>query len=161
MNVPVSTGATNVDELERTRLIKALHAKGLPLSRLARENLAFDGRFIVFDGRNLCAYPDAAEGHWPRQGGSNAAVCSICLRSVRARRPAEKASKLWHRRPEFAPDNSLACQRIDALVELIERHCDRAHRTRRDVPHDHSQMCRPGLPRHEPLISQPLPIILI
>ena len=48
------------DELERARLIKALHAKGLPLSRLARENLAFDGRFLVFDGRNLCVYPDAA-----------------------------------------------------------------------------------------------------
>ena len=47
-------------DLERARLIKALHQKGLPLSRLARENLAFDGRFIVFDGRNLCAYADAA-----------------------------------------------------------------------------------------------------
>src|SRR5215471_20723776 len=28
------------EDLERARLIKALHAKGLPLSRLARENLA-------------------------------------------------------------------------------------------------------------------------
>src|SRR5215472_10883063 len=41
------------DDLERARLIKALHAKGLPLSRLARENLAFDGRFVIFDGRTL------------------------------------------------------------------------------------------------------------
>ena len=48
------------DDLERARLIKALHQRGLPLSRLALENLAFDGRFIVFDGRNLCAYADAA-----------------------------------------------------------------------------------------------------
>jgi len=27
---------------------------------LARENLAFDGRFVIFNGRTLCAYPDAA-----------------------------------------------------------------------------------------------------
>ena len=32
----------------------------MPLSRLARENLAFDGQFVIFDGRNLCAYADAA-----------------------------------------------------------------------------------------------------
>ena len=49
------------DDLERARLIKALHAKGLPLSRLPRENLAFDGQFVIFDGWTLCAYPDAAE----------------------------------------------------------------------------------------------------
>ena len=48
------------DDLQRARLIKALHAKGLPLSRLPRENLAFDGQFVIFDGRTLCAYPDAA-----------------------------------------------------------------------------------------------------
>ena len=48
------------DELERARLIKALHAKGLPLSRLARENLAIHGQFVIFDGGTLCAYPDAA-----------------------------------------------------------------------------------------------------
>jgi len=48
------------DDLERALLIKALHGKGLPLSRLARENLAFEGQFVIFDGRTLCAYPDAA-----------------------------------------------------------------------------------------------------
>ena len=47
------------DDLERARLIKALHQRGLPLSRLARENLAFDGQFVIFDGRQLRAYPDA------------------------------------------------------------------------------------------------------
>ena len=50
------------DDLERARLIKALHAKGLPLSRLARENLAFDGQaFVLFDGRELRGCRDAAE----------------------------------------------------------------------------------------------------
>ena len=48
------------DDLERALLIKALHTKGLPLSLLARENLAFEGQFVIFDGRTLCAYPDAA-----------------------------------------------------------------------------------------------------
>src|SRR5215831_10099869 len=71
------------DDLERARLIKALHAKGLPLSRLPRENLAFDGRFIVFDGRNLLPTRMPPQP-LPRPGGLNAAVCSICLRSLGA-----------------------------------------------------------------------------
>ena len=49
------------DDLERARLIKALHQRGLPLSRLARENLAFDGQFVIFDGRELRGCRDAAE----------------------------------------------------------------------------------------------------
>ena len=50
------------DDLQRARLIKALHQKGLPLSRLARENLAFDGQaFVLFDGRQLRGCRDAAE----------------------------------------------------------------------------------------------------
>src|SRR5215472_761127 len=61
----------------RTRTLdKGLHAKGLPLSRLARENLAFDGPFVIFDGRNLCTYPDAAAAIAAVE--PNAAVSSIC-----------------------------------------------------------------------------------
>ena len=62
------------DQLERARLIKALHTKGATLSQLARANLAFDTgqTYVVFDGRELRACRDAA--------GAIAAV-------VRAKRP--------------------------------------------------------------------------
>ena len=49
-------------QVERARVIKALHAKVATLSQLARANLAFDAgqAFGVFDGREFRACRDAA-----------------------------------------------------------------------------------------------------
>jgi hypothetical protein len=61
------------DQVQRARLIKALHRKGVALSRLARADFAFDGQaYVVYDGRELRACPDAA-----------AAIATV----VRAKRP--------------------------------------------------------------------------
>ena len=61
------------DQVERARLIKALHRKGVALSRLARANLTFDGQaYVVYDGYELRACRDAA-----------AAIATV----VRAKRP--------------------------------------------------------------------------
>ena len=50
-------------QAEHARLIKALHRKGVALSRLARTSLAFDAeqRFVIFDGQELRACPDAVK----------------------------------------------------------------------------------------------------
>jgi hypothetical protein len=49
-------------QVERVRLILALHRKGVALSQLARAGLAdLAGKaYVVFDGRELRACPDAA-----------------------------------------------------------------------------------------------------
>jgi hypothetical protein len=49
-------------QVERTRVIKALHARGAMLSQLARANLTFDAgqAFVIFDGREFRACRDAA-----------------------------------------------------------------------------------------------------
>jgi hypothetical protein len=61
------------DQAARARVLKTLHTKGVKLSQLARANLAFDGQaYIVFDGHELRACPDAA-----------AAIAAV----VRAKRP--------------------------------------------------------------------------
>ena len=39
------------DQLERVRVLKALHIKGVRLSRLARVRLDLDGQFCCFFGR--------------------------------------------------------------------------------------------------------------
>src|SRR5215831_18688330 len=71
------------DDLERARLIKALHTKGLPLSRLPRENLAFDGhQFVLFDGRELRGCRDAAEAVAAAAQTKRCAL--VDLRAVRA-----------------------------------------------------------------------------
>jgi DNA-binding transcriptional MerR regulator len=48
-------------QVERARVIKALHAKGVTLSRLATADLASDAgqAFVIFDGRELRACRDA------------------------------------------------------------------------------------------------------
>jgi hypothetical protein len=48
-------------QVERARVIKALHAKGATLSQLARANLTFDAgqAFVVNDGQELRACRDA------------------------------------------------------------------------------------------------------
>jgi hypothetical protein len=47
-------------QLERARVLKALHRKGVALSRLARADLAFDGlAYVVYDGHELRACRDA------------------------------------------------------------------------------------------------------
>jgi hypothetical protein len=52
---------------------KALHRKGVALSRLARANLTFDGQaYVIYDGHELRACRDAA-----------AAIATV----VRAKRP--------------------------------------------------------------------------
>ena len=50
------------DQLQHARLIKALHQKGVALSRLARTSLAFDPgqAYVVYDGHELRACRDAA-----------------------------------------------------------------------------------------------------
>ena len=48
-------------QVERARVLKALHAKGAKLSQLARADLAFDAgqAFVIFDGRELRPCRDA------------------------------------------------------------------------------------------------------
>jgi hypothetical protein len=48
-------------QIERARVIKALHMKGVTLSQLARSDLAFDAgqAFVIFDGQELRACRDA------------------------------------------------------------------------------------------------------
>jgi hypothetical protein len=62
------------DQVERARLIKALHRKGVALSRLARANLTFDGAqaFVIFDGHELHAMP--GRGGDRRRGAGKALV---------------------------------------------------------------------------------------
>lgn len=50
------------DQVERARLLKALHRKGVALSRLARVNLGdLAGQaYVIFDGHELRACRDAA-----------------------------------------------------------------------------------------------------
>jgi hypothetical protein len=61
------------DQAERARLLKALHLKGISLSRLARCDLNLGGQaYAVFDGHELRACRDAA-----------AAIATV----VRAKRP--------------------------------------------------------------------------
>jgi hypothetical protein len=67
-------------QAERPRLIKALQNKGAKLSQLARADLAdLAGKaFVVFDGSELRACPDAAHGD--RHGGTGqAAVPAVDL----------------------------------------------------------------------------------
>jgi hypothetical protein len=49
------------DQLERARVLKLLHDKGVRLSRLARARLDLDGAFVIFDGAgdSLRACPNA------------------------------------------------------------------------------------------------------
>jgi hypothetical protein len=50
------------DQVQRARLIKQLVRKGVTFGHLARTNLALDPgeAFVVYDGRELRACPDAA-----------------------------------------------------------------------------------------------------
>jgi hypothetical protein len=48
-------------QVQRVFVLKALHCKGVALSRLARDNLEFDDQaYIVYDGRELRACRDVA-----------------------------------------------------------------------------------------------------
>jgi DNA-binding transcriptional MerR regulator len=63
--IPGATGRYReftADQVERARVIKALHAKGATLSQLARANLTLDAgqAFVIFDGREFRACRDAA-----------------------------------------------------------------------------------------------------
>ena len=69
------------DELERARRIKALHAIGLPLSRLARENLAFNGQAFV----SLTAANCAAAGRRAGIQGVEMAYTDAYLGGIRGR----------------------------------------------------------------------------
>jgi hypothetical protein len=62
------------DQVERARVLKALHSKGATLSQPARANLTFDSgqAFVIYDGHELRACRDAA-----------AAIATV----VRAKRP--------------------------------------------------------------------------
>ena len=61
------------DQVQRALVLKALHLKGISLSRLARADLAFDGQaYVVYDGSELRGCRDAA-----------AAIATV----VRAKRP--------------------------------------------------------------------------
>src|SRR5262249_41240296 len=112
------------DDRERARLIKALHTKGLPLSRLAREKSRIPWPVCHLRWPELVCLPGRRSGN--RRG--RAAQMLQCARFVcdpcGLGGPLKRPPSLWHRRPELAPDNSVACQRIDALPELIERHSD-------------------------------------
>jgi hypothetical protein len=61
-------------QLERARVLKALHRKGVSLGRLVAADLSFDAgqAYVVYDGYELRACPDAT-----------AAIAAV----VRARRP--------------------------------------------------------------------------
>jgi hypothetical protein len=51
------------DQAERARLLKALHLKGISLSRLARCDLNFVGQaYAVYEGHELRACRDAVGG---------------------------------------------------------------------------------------------------
>jgi len=50
----------NSGQVERARLLKQLQKRGAKLYQLARANLSFDGRYIVYDGDELRTCRDAA-----------------------------------------------------------------------------------------------------
>jgi hypothetical protein len=61
-----------VGQVERARVIKALHAKGATLGQLARAGLMFDGQaYVIYDGHELWSCRD-----------TNSAIAAV----VRARR---------------------------------------------------------------------------
>ena len=75
-------------QLEKARLIKTLHQKGVRSAQLSAADLAFDGQaFVVFDGHNLRACRDAATAiatvvrakRW---------CCAIDLAAIRQQNPA-------------------------------------------------------------------------
>jgi DNA-binding transcriptional MerR regulator len=61
-------------QVERARVIKALHMKGVTLPQLARANLTFEAgqAFVIFDGRELRACRDAAAAN--RRSGAHEAL---------------------------------------------------------------------------------------
>src|SRR5215831_10543721 len=48
-------------QLERARVLKALHKKGVPLGRLVAADLSFDAQaYVIYDGHDLRTCRDAA-----------------------------------------------------------------------------------------------------
>jgi hypothetical protein len=84
-------------QLERARVIKALHATGATLSQLARASLTFDDgqAFVVYDGHELRTCPNTAAAIPTVVRARRPARPSISLRSARILRNESAAS--WHR----------------------------------------------------------------
>ena len=76
------------DQVEFARLVKALNQKGVKLSLIARTATAglICGVFVVFDGRELRPYPDAATAITAiaRAKGACSAVDLSAIRAIAA-----------------------------------------------------------------------------